>query len=487
MKTRILSSILIIAVLLLGNAKAQNIDLQTAKQIGSYYFTVATGAKAPVDADQLKLAQQIDNPTLCIPALYAFNVANGGFVVVSASGCTEPVLAYSPQGDLNPESVNPACQYILDSYARLISDNQNMDATPSDQAKLLWKELTDKTFTCDPSSKGVLVQSRWNQVEPYNYWCPSKNGVLCPAGCVATAMGQIIHFWKFPEVGGGPNGSIATTAWNGQTLRYKFKVDSNKFVYENMPNQLTFSSPYEQKRAIGKLLFACGVTVKMDWDVDGSGTQSYLVPGALADWFQYSPEATHLYRRPASSGAVGHNYTDSEWLDILHSELDDHARPVYYSAYDPNGTGRDAAGHAFVIAGSSASSQSKFYIRWGWGGGSDGFFTLAPASSIEEAGGYRFSSGHAMVYQIHPNTVGINDNTTYTTANCYPNPASDYLMIPADLPLNATLTVYAADGKMVDNRVIPGGVKEYRLDLNGYAPGIYIYRLNGNAVKFTVK
>jgi hypothetical protein len=61
------------------------------------------------------------------------------------------------------------------------------------------------------------------------------------------------------------------------------------------------------------------------------------------------------------------------------------------------------------------------------------------------------------------------------------------MMIPADLPLNAYLTIYSADGRMVDNLVIPGGTKEYRLNLQGYAPGVYLYRLNGNAVKFTVQ
>jgi hypothetical protein len=39
---------------------------------------------------------------------------------------------------------------------------------------------------------------------------------------------------------------------------------------------------------------------------------------------------------------------------------------------------------------------------------------------------------------------------------------------------------------MVENLIIPAGTKEYRLDLQNYAPGNYIYRLNGSAVKFTV-
>lgn len=494
MKFKALSIVLVISVLMCGHAKAENIDIQTAKQIGAFYLTAATGAKAPIAADNLKLIKQFDNPTLCIPAFYAFNVANNnGFVLVSASDCVEPVLAYSPVGNFDPENINPACQFILDGYIRVISENQNSNAVATAQAKHLWNELTEQTFTCNPDSKAVLVQAKWDQVEPYNYWSPVKNGVRCPAGCVATAMGMIIHFWKHPTVGGNDNEGTASCPWNNTTIRYKFKVDSNKFVYENMPNQLRFNSSYEQMRAVGKLLFACGVTVKMSWDPDGSGAHSEDVPEAFSRWFRYSPDATYIQRERVTYNQYAHNYSfttlvsDAEWLSILHSELDDHARPVYYSGTDYYGTGRDAGGHAFVIAGSSAADQKKFFIRWGWGGSSDGFYTLAPTTSVETSSGYTFNHGHGMVYRIYPNTLGIDDNTEYTTAPCYPNPATDYMMIPSDLPLNAYLTIYSADGRMVDNLIIPGGTKEYRLNLQGYAPGVYIYRLNGSAVKFTVQ
>lgn len=485
MKIKHLSIVFVLSLFLFGTTKAENVDLLTAKQIGAYYFTVATGAKAPVSADNLKLAKQFDNPTLCVPALYAFNVAGNGFVVVSASDCTEPILAYSPIGHLDPENINPACQYMLDSYAKLISQNQNADATPTAEISGMWKELADQTFSCTPESKGLLIQAQWDQVEPYNYYSPKVNGVRCPAGCVATAMGMIIHYWKHPTVGGNENSSTCSYSWNGQTLRYKFLVDSNKFNYDDMPNKLTYRSPEVNLKAIGKLLFACGVTVKMGYSVDGSGAVSQDVPDAFTKWFKYAPEVTYVARHSRNNSTL---IPDNEWLAMLHSEIDDHARPVYYSAHDPNpGAGRDAAGHAFVIAGSSNSSNSKFYIRWGWGGGSDGFFTLAPATSIQSASGYSFSAGHAMVYKIYPNNLGIDDNTAYTQAPCYPNPATDYLIIPSNLPLNATLVVYSADGKMVDKQVIPGGTNQFRLNLQGYAPGAYIYHLNGNAVKFTVK
>lgn len=484
LKISLVAIVFLIAEIMCGSVKADNIDLQTAKQIGAYYFTVATGAKAPVSEDQLELAQQIDNHTLCIPALYAFNVKGNGFVVISASDCTDPVLAYSPDGNL--DNPNPACQYFLDSYARLISDNQNNHATATKEIKSKWDELYNQTFTCDLASKGVLVKAKWDQGDPdypsYNVLCPQIDGRPCYVGCVATAMSMIMHYWKYPERGGNENSNTVTRTWENMdtTIKFKFAVDSNKFVYDSMPNQISYYSPWENKRAISKLGFACGVAVDMNWGIDGSGAQSDSVPMAFSKWFRYSSDATIIRRQTQGM-------TDKKWVNILHSEIDDHARPVYYSAYDPSGTGRDAAGHAFLITGSSSADQNKFYVNWGWNGSSNGFYTIMPSSAIGAAGGYTFSKGHAMVYQIYPKDLSIEDNTAFTTTLAYPNPATDYIMIPVDMNVNAILAVYSIDGKMVDNIVVPAGTQEYRLNLQSYHPGTYVYRLNGAAVKFTVQ
>ena len=481
MKIRFVSLFLALSFLVCATANAENVDLQTAKQIGAYFYNVATGTKAPVDADKLELVQQFDNPTLCIPAMYAFNVGNSGYVVVSASNSTQPILAYSPEGNL--DNINPACRYMLESYAQIISESQNLDAAPTAEIGNMWNELIDETFTCDLSSKAVLVRGKWGQGDPYrpsyNIMCPTINGRPCLVGCVATAMSMIIHYWKYPVKGGNDNSSMATTSWNNQTIRYKFGVDSNKFIYDSMPNQISYSSEWNNKRACGKLSFACGVAVKMGWGLDGSGAFSQNVPEAFWKWFKYSTDATFIQRAGRS---------DSQWLNILHNEIDSNSRPVYYSATDPDTShGRDAGGHAFVIAGSSAASNNMFYIRWGWDGGSDGFYTLAPMSSIETSGGYRFNTSHGMVYNIYPSSsVGIEENTSFSPSPAYPNPATDHIMIPVDMSLNAYLSIYNIDGKLIENIVVPSGTHEYRLDLQGYAPGTYIYRLNGSAVKFTV-
>ena len=48
LKTRLVAVVTMFSVLMCGNVNADNVDLQTAKQIGAYYYNVATGTKAPV-------------------------------------------------------------------------------------------------------------------------------------------------------------------------------------------------------------------------------------------------------------------------------------------------------------------------------------------------------------------------------------------------------------------------------------------------------
>lgn len=486
MKNRLFTLVVILAGMTMGTAKATNVDLSSAREVGAHFFAQMIGAKSPIAPEALVLAEQFDNPTLCIPSLYVFNVQDGGYVVVSACDGVEPILAYSPSGELNPNNMPEACRYMLQSYANLVAEHQNNNTSPCAEAASLWNDMLTHSFhpTADLSKATYLVKARWDQDDPYNRFCPlddRNNNQRCLTGCVATAMAMIIHYWKFPTHGGLNDRSVsnwhtATTTWHYQNIRYKFAVDSNKFVFDSMPNSLTPRSEYNKVRAIGKLNFACGVTVKMSWGADGSGAHSEDVPNALK-YFKYD-NATYKSRVGTS---------DATWVALLHTEIEDNARPVYYSASDRNGTGRDAAGHAFVLSGCDPNDTKRFYINWGWGGSSDGYFTIAPLNSIESAGGYTFNSGHGVVYQIYPNPVSIEENTEFTTLQAYPNPTTDYLMIPANFDCNLRMAVYSIDGKMVDNLIVPAGTQNYRLDVRNYPAGSYFYHLNGSACKFVVE
>ena len=479
---------LVIAVLagFAASAMADNVSLTTARQVGATFFTAATGAKAAVPADKLELAQQLDNPTLCIPALYCFNVEGDGFVVVSGSDNVEPILAYSPDGRIDADHINPSAQMFLDEYAQFITycqNNAGSKATASADAQAVqreWQSLLDGSYTCDITKGGSLIQTKWGQGDTdnptYNICCPMVNGKHCITGCGPIAMAMVVHYWKYPVKGSG----TAALSWNNQTVSYNFRADSNRFAYDSMPKSLKSSSQYYQKNAIGKLAFACGVVMKASWGLDGTSVTRQYLENGMEKYFLYDDELQYLERS---------NYNDTRWIALLHENIDSNLRPVYYAAYAPGSTGRDA-GHAFVLCGSSSTSENKFYVNWGWDGGSNGYFTFSPASSIESASGYRFTNNHGMVNAMHPieSPEGIEQAVGFEETPVYPNPASEYVIIPAyDLANNAPLAVYSLDGRLIDRAIVPAHSHEYRLDLQGYAAGTYFYRLNGHAVRFVVK
>lgn len=470
------------------SAKAENVDLLKAKQTGAYYLSQMKGTKS-ANVNDIKLALQLDNKTLAVPALYVLNVPEQGYVVVSGSDCVEPVLAYSTTDTMDANNIPPACQWMLDSYAKYISNIQNNEIAASNEVRGLWKSIEEETFRANPSKYNVLLDEKWGQGEvdrpSYNIFCPRMNadGSYNPSGiyysyvgCVATAMAQIIHYYKFPVVGGTPQYNTASYNWNGNILKYKFAVDSNKFIYDSMPNRIYYTDPYSKKHQIAKLSYACGVTVRMGYGLDGSGTQSSYVPDAFIRYFGYSDKCRQVIRQ---------HYNDNDWLTLIREELNN-GRPIYYSGYSLTGEGRDRAGHAFVLCGINTQTSKKFYVNWGWDGGSDGWYTFAPASSVETAGGYTFTEGHAMVIGIQPKNESIAENTQMIEEYAYPNPASSYIMIPANNRMNQMLIVYSLDGRMVEKTTVPAGTNTFRLDLQHYTSGSYFYRFNGKAVKFEV-
>lgn len=509
MKNKLLAIAVVLTYFVCGNAKADNIDQQTAQQLGAYYFSLATGAKAEIPADKLVLAERFDNPTLCIPAVYVFNVSNGGFVVVSANNCVEPILAYSTEGEMDVEHMNPACRSMLEDYAQMISQYQNSESSPAADINAKWEQLINRTYRCDLSQGTVLSQtkagdgtylmnSKWDQgdlpIATYNFFCPKKknpktsefsyyydyDSLYCYAGCGPVAMAMIFHFWKYPTQGKGIAKDLQTSG--GKTLKFNFDADSNQFLYSNMKPGLTYNSTYKSKSAVAKLIYATGIAMHAQYGISGTSVTKEYLNEALTKYFQYSSDFKFVYREGYYSG---HAYTDNEWKALLINELDN-GRPMYYTAADPGGQGRDGGGHAFVVDGINNDS-TKFHINWGWGGSSNGYFCLTPASAIGSAGGYTFSQYHGVGYNIHPKTESIDDMVIEEASPAYPNPASEYIMIPVNLAMNTTLFVYDVDGRMVQRVIIPGGTPEYRLDVQSYPTGTYLYRLNGETFKFLVK
>lgn len=481
----VLSVVMLLCTTFSGKStQAQNVGLDQAKQVGSYFLSVMNNTQMAKPAD-VRLVYQVTNLDLNIPAAYIFNIPDQGYVVVSGSECGNPIIGFSDEDTLDANNMAPAMKWWVDGYARQIIDAQNAKAEPAADKLNDWSILYNHelpSMANEPKAT-YLIDTKWDQGEAtsynptYNKFCPQVNGRYCYTGCVATAMAMIIHYWQYPKNGKSTN----SYTWKGQTISVNYQQDGH-YDYDNMPVSISSSSPTEQIDAVALLMYHAGVSVNMSYDIDGSGTQSVLVGPAMKNNFKY--RTSYQLRR--------NSYSDQKWIDTCTFEISNR-RPMYYSGYNSaGGEGRDAAGHAFICDGVKSGQPKYFHFNWGWGGGSNGYFNLY--TSTLTAGGYNFNEGQALYVRMDPPVdsniyAGIHTVTASLAEPAYPSPASYQVTIPYELmgQSSADLQIYNVEGKLV--RSITVYANEYSVDVNvtDLPKGMYLYRLNGQSNKFLVQ
>ena len=275
-------------------------------------------------------------------------------MIVAADDRAYPILAYS-DGDVFDENTIPdGMRYYLEHYGREIQYAIDNELVAEDEVVEQWDLLR---------KEGVIMQTRmekavspllttvWNQDWPYNYYAPACQSYWtndhCYAGCVATAMSQVMKYWNWPETGVGEH-SYNTSSYpgNGQALSANF--GETTYEWAIMPNSV--SSPNAGGLAVALLMYHCGISVDMDYAPNGSGSFTERVAPALIEYFRYGANAHIEYRE---------SYTRTEWEDML-IESFDNGLPVLYSGSGTQG------GHAFNCDG--YNNQRMFHFNWGWGG-----------------------------------------------------------------------------------------------------------------------
>lgn len=308
---------------------------------------------------------------------YAFNFAEGGFVLIAADDVSLPVLGYSTEGELPQNPDHPAVKEWLNGYASEITSLVNAGADRTVNSGEWSQVLTGRISKSGNRAVVNLVKSTWDQGYPYNMYCPKKNSQSTYVGCVATATAQVVRFWNYPAVGAG-NHSYQwdmddTNASTNQTVYTAFDSTYN---WANMP--LTMSgATTAQKKEIAKLSFKLGVAVDMDYGVSGSGAQTATVVDALKNYFNYKTTAEMKSKD---------SYDDAGWIALLKAEIDAGRPMVYAGSMDAEGNG----GHAFVCSGYDASTTPKFHFNWGWSGSGNGYFAIGALNTSN--GSFNFNN-----------------------------------------------------------------------------------------------
>ena len=147
-------------------------------------------------------------------------------------------------------------------------------------------------------------------------------------------------------------------------------------------------------------MYACGVSVDMDYTTDESGAQPTAAAEALINYFEYNSNIRYLLRD---------YFSYSEWIDLIKTELSN-SRPILYDGQSTEG------GHEFVFDG--YDENDMVHVNWGWSGANDGYFAisaLAP-SSLGIGGGNNLGGGFSYDQGM---IIGIQTSSTSTTYQSY--------------------------------------------------------------------
>lgn len=420
-----IASILLPAALLSSAAMAETVSPEQAldKALSFYRHPAHARSQMASSGRSLTLAHtaQADGETY----FYAFNNPAGGYVIVGGDDVARDVLAYSPSGTFRYDQLCPAMRWWLGQYqsqihAAIVAERQGRTARrASTRAAESWAEI-----------QPLLGNNEWHQAPPFNALIPGNDMTEMVimqkmAGCVATAVAQVMHYWKYPERGMGRH----AYSQDGQLLEADFAASTYQWNLMQEEYAPAYNATPEED-AVARLLSDVGIALNMQYGdalSAGSTTSEQTIPYALRTYFGYSKDMRILYRDQMEGLA------DGEWEKIVYGELAE-GRPVIYSGGNPN----YAVGHTFVCDG---YKDGFFHINWGMVGmPNDAYYlltstddtpALTPTTELEGIGTIvvgQYDCRHSIITGVEPDPQS--EGYVYHV---------EPMVIPAEAPLHGTL------------------------------------------------
>ena len=176
------------------------VDQETAQRLGQSFVTAKFEQSAELSLVQTAFSERGE------ACYYIYNVGNTGFVILSADDHYRPIIGYSEEGNFDINDMAPALADYLEGVRRGVMEaSRSSVVKPSVAADWAMLEKTGRMVSRHGGREDeYLVETKWNQNSPYNYYCPEAEGGpggRCYAGCVATAGAQLMRYWNHPLQG----------------------------------------------------------------------------------------------------------------------------------------------------------------------------------------------------------------------------------------------------------------------------------------------
>lgn len=393
-------------LLLYSHIFAQQVSLETAQRVANMFLqnnvpaamrsasaTNTTTSSASVIKPIGKVAQS--------PVMYAVSQDNV-WVLVSADERVTPILAYSDaNAGMFPEEEDMPDGMIalLDWYEyqiQYLRDSTNETTTHEGWQTYQTVFFIDRDeVIVRPLLRRGREENHWKQSgnndtvnanaeKSYNKFCPTLEvtmmgqvmGFKTLVGCVAVAMGQVMWYWQWPTI------AVVEGIDNNNLIR--------EYDWNNMPAEITNASPTYSVDMIAHILRDAGISVDMEYTVNGSGASRYLVPNALRNVFGYNSDNV-LDRRPHIRN----------WSESLKANLQQ-GYPILYAG-DRRLSDGSLRGHLFVIDGYTKSNA--FHMNYGQDENANGYFML---DEINGEACNKYPINQSAILNVYPNYPSCN-------------------------------------------------------------------------------
>ena len=416
---------------------------------------------------------------------YVAELEPEGFIAISSKEDITPVIAYSYRRDFCFQSSD---ENIL--LGMLISDaGMRIDALKVTDDKVLrsnrelWSGYLEEGVLEDyigragqwPDRSRGWLDTAWHQSAPYNDLVPvdPSTGKRAVAGCVATAIAQIVNYHKYPK-------SIALDdfydSYTTETRKIRIPDDFSELGFPSfsvLNGKLGNINYFDPSEGFAPALnFACGILVEMDYTSTSSGARMDSAHRIFTDRLGY--DRAEFLLEDTNPGF---------FYSTIISDMKE-ARPALLAIFTDS-----YYGHAIVVDGYRETGM--YHLNFGWG---------SKEPDPMESCWYSLPEGMPAGFSVV--AFGITEITSpdqnpynrYREPVSYPNPFRLSSNDTARIALPSTpdgviesVRIYSASGSFV--RELEGG--DLFADWDGRnasgrrcAPGLYFYvvRTSGNGV-----
>jgi hypothetical protein len=376
-----LSLLFIIGIVL--SVSAAQVDLKKAQLVAKNFYYEHINQKQATPYQSITVNDQYTVKVNNQPVYYTISLNNSGFVIVSADDAVTPVLGYSLSGSVSQDNQPENFVAWMEHYRDQIVYVRQNELQPDAAITTAWNHLLSNDASTLTVYRGttdvapLLINQNWDQAFPYNAMCPADPAGPdghCVTGCTATAMAQIMCYWRFPTQGQGYHCIFPTPSYGAQCA---------DFVNTTYDWNGTASQPSKECNLAALISWHAGIAVDMEYGPDASSSYMSKVAPAYINYFRYANTAQI---------ATKTSYSASQWASLMRGDID-LGQPVQYS-----GNSTASGGHTWVCDGYQGTDY--FHMNWGWSGAYNGYFTLTSLNP----GGENFNSNQQACVHIKPNS-----------------------------------------------------------------------------------